>query len=109
MLATIKNQFPVLLLSFLLVILINYGVEAQCPMCRMSAESNLKAGGTAAAGLNKGIIYLLIGPYIMISTVAFLWWRNRRAFKAQEQEEAIQALLEPHDVIVRRSLEEPVG
>ncbi|MGH1337519.1 MAG: hypothetical protein ACRBFS_15455 [Aureispira sp.] len=109
MLETIKNQLPVFLMTVLLVLLVNYGVDAQCPMCRMSAETNLKSGGTAAAGLNKGIIYLLIGPYIMMSTVAFLWWRNRRAFKAQEQEEAIQALLEPHDVIVRRSLEEQVG
>lgn len=106
MLETIKNQLPVLLMTVLLLLLVNYGAEAQCPMCRMSAETNLKAGGTAAAGLNKGIIYLLIGPYIMISTVAFLWWRNRRAVKAQEQEEAIQALLEPHDVVVKQRLQE---
>lgn len=105
----IKKQLPVILLTFLFLILVHYGAEAQCPMCRMSAEGNLKAGGTAAAGLNKGIIYLLIGPYIMISTIAFLWWRNRRAVKAQEQEELIQALLEPHDVIVKRSLEEQIG
>lgn len=106
MLETIKNQLPVILMTVLLLLLVTYGAEAQCAMCKMSAESNLKAGGTAAAGLNKGIIYLLIGPYIMISTVAFLWWRNRKAVKAQEQEEAIQALLEPHDVVVRQSLQE---
>ncbi|MFK7799066.1 MAG: hypothetical protein AB8E82_16555 [Aureispira sp.] len=106
MLATIKKQLPSILITGLLLFLLSTGLEAQCPMCRMSAESNLKAGGTAAAGLNKGIIYLLIGPYIMVSTLAFLWWRNRRAFKAQEQAESIQALLEPHDVIVRRSLEQ---
>lgn len=109
MLATIKNQLPLILITSLLLFLLSSGLEAQCPMCRMSAESNLKAGGTAAAGLNKGIIYLLVGPYIMVSTLAFIWWRNRRAVKAQEQAEAIQALLEPHDVIVRRSLEEQVG
>ncbi len=27
-------------------------VQAQCPMCRMSAESNLKNGGTTGRGLN---------------------------------------------------------
>ena len=50
MLETIKNQLPVLLMTVLLLLLVNYGAEAQCPMCRMSAETNLKAGGTAAAG-----------------------------------------------------------
>jgi hypothetical protein len=101
----IQRYLPVLLVTLLLLVLFQYGVEAQCPMCRMSAETNLKAGGTAAMGLNKGIIYLLIGPYIMISTIAFLWWRNRRAFKAQEIADTIQTLLEPHDVIVRGRLE----
>lgn len=75
-------------------------VDAQCPMCRMSAESNLKNGGTAAAGLNKGIIYLLIVPYIMISTVGYLWWRNRRMVQEQRQEDEIKNLLEPHDVVI---------
>lgn len=52
-------------------------VVAQCPMCRMSAESNLQNGGTAGAGLNKGILYMLAMPYILISTIGFIWWRNR--------------------------------
>lgn len=88
--------FRLILLTTLLCLLFTYGVDAQCPMCRMSAESNLKNGGTAAAGLNKGIIYLLIGPYIMISTVAFLWFRNRRLVEQQEREEYIRSLLDPH-------------
>ncbi|MEL6865662.1 MAG: hypothetical protein AAFP19_14640 [Bacteroidota bacterium] len=53
-------------------------LQAQCPMCRMSAESNLKNGGTAGAGLNKGILYMLATPYVIIGTIGFLWWRNRR-------------------------------
>ncbi len=104
MLESIKRHLPTLLLTVLLLVLVQYGADAQCPMCRMSAETNLKSGGTAAAGLNKGIIYLLIGPYIMISTIAFLWWRNRRAYHAQELAETIQGLLEPHDVIIRGRL-----
>ncbi len=84
------------MIALLLCVFFIYGVDAQCPMCRMSAESNLKAGGTAAAGLNKGIIYLLIGPYIMISTVAFLWWRNRRLVQQQERETYVRSLLDPH-------------
>ncbi len=53
-------------------------VEAQCPMCRMSAESNLKEGGSAGKGLNKGILFLLSMPYVMVGTIGYIWYRNRR-------------------------------
>jgi len=52
-------------------------VSAQCPMCRMSAESNLKAGGTAGKGLNRGILYLFAMPYLMVGTIGFVWWKNQ--------------------------------
>lgn len=52
--------------------------DAQCPMCRMSAESNMKNGGTAGKGLNNGILYMLATPYILIGAFGYMWWRNRR-------------------------------
>ncbi|MEL7161059.1 MAG: hypothetical protein AAFN92_09890 [Bacteroidota bacterium] len=66
--------------AFLLVLLLGAGEEllAQCPMCRATAESNLANGGTEGRGLNNGILYLLGMPYVLIGTVAFLWWRNRK-------------------------------
>lgn len=57
---------------------------AQCPMCRMSAESNLKNGGTDGKGLNNGILYMLATPYMLIGVIGFIWWRNRR--KEDEEE-----------------------
>ena len=53
-------------------------IQAQCPMCRMTAESNLKNGGTAGKGLNNGILYMLLTPYILIGTIGFVWYRNQR-------------------------------
>lgn len=53
-------------------------VDAQCPMCRMAVESNLKAGGKAGKGLNTGILYMLATPYLLVGSLAFVWWRNRR-------------------------------
>ncbi len=66
------------------------GIEdiwAQCPMCKAAAESNLKQGGKHGAGLNAGILYLFITPYLIVMTVGLLWWWNHR--KAN-QEEALQ-------------------
>lgn len=51
--------------------------QAQCPMCKMAAESNLKNGGTAGKGLNAGILFLLGMPYILVGTIGYVWYRNR--------------------------------
>ena len=72
-----------------LVILISTDVSwAQCPMCRMSAESNLKNGGEAGRGLNNGILYMLATPYLIIGGIAYMWWRNRKQEQGALVEEA---------------------
>jgi hypothetical protein len=58
---------------------------AQCPMCRATAETNLANGGTEGQGLNNGILYMLGMPYLLIGTVAFLWWRNRKQLDDKEE------------------------
>ncbi len=74
-------------LVLILIICIIPSVEtiAQCPMCRMSAESNLANGGSAAKGLNNGILYIFAFPYVLVSILGFLWWRNNK--KAKESQE----------------------
>lgn len=72
--------------------------DAQCPMCRVSAESDLKNGGQTTRGLNKGIIYLLAMPYLMMASVGFIWWRSRKRIAEEEQEAELRALLEPYDI-----------
>ena len=72
-----KRLLPI---SLILLLLLSGGSEvlAQCPMCRATAETNLANGGTEGEGLNQGILYLLGMPYVLVATVAFIWWRNQR-------------------------------
>lgn len=65
---------------FIIIIIVAFFTDlaAQCPMCRMSAESNLAHGGTAGKGLNKGILYMFAMPYLLVTTLAVVWIRNRR-------------------------------
>lgn len=65
---------------FLLLFVVDLAF-GQCSMCKAVASSNLEGGGAAAVGLNNGIMYLMAFPYIMIATVAFLWYRHRQANK----------------------------
>jgi hypothetical protein len=77
-----KNKFIKFFSIFALLFTLNFStvpeVQAQCPMCRMSAESNLENGGTEGKGLNSGILYLLATPYLVVGVIGYLWWRNRR-------------------------------
>lgn len=77
-----KKRFAKILTFFALFFALNFAtvpeVQAQCPMCKMSAESNLKNGGTAGKGLNNGILFMLSTPYILVGLVGYFWWRNRR-------------------------------
>jgi hypothetical protein len=65
-------------LAIVLTLMANMDAIAQCPMCRMSLESNLKNGGTAGQGMNAGILMLLSTPYLLVGGIAFVWYRNRK-------------------------------
>ncbi len=71
----------IIILSLLVLVLLlaaQVDLISQCPMCKMSAEQNLKDGGTAGKGLNKGILYMLTIPYLLVGGLGFLWWKNRK-------------------------------
>ncbi|MFT6865878.1 MAG: hypothetical protein ACJA08_000704 [Cyclobacteriaceae bacterium] len=64
---------------FLLTLVLPIFVQAQCAMCRTQIVNNVSQGDTTlAAGLNAGIIYLFIMPYISIGVIAYLWFRNSK-------------------------------
>lgn len=61
-----------------LILFVTAVVSAQCPMCRMTAESNMRNGGSSGAGLNAGILYMLVVPYLIVGGVAYWWWKNKK-------------------------------
>lgn len=68
-------------IALLVILIICFGITgvfSQCPMCRMAAETNLDNGGSDGLGLNHGILYMLALPYILIGTISFLWWKNKK-------------------------------
>ncbi|MCF8237679.1 MAG: hypothetical protein K9I85_05950 [Saprospiraceae bacterium] len=80
------RRSPTLFIGLLILVICLFGasdIVAQCPMCRMSAESNMANGGTAGNGLNAGILYMLATPYLLVGTFVFLWWRNKK--KSEQQ------------------------
>ena len=47
---------------------------AQCSMCTKTAS---QLGELPALGLNQGIIYLMLAPFMVIGYIGFRWWKNR--------------------------------
>ena len=69
---------------FVIFLLLAGDVAAQCPMCRASAESNLKNGGNSAAGLNAGILYMLSMPYFFLMLFGIYMYRRYKAKKKEQ-------------------------
>jgi len=74
---------PVLLLLALL--LLGIDADAQCAMCRAAAENSLREGSTQAAGLNSGILYLAMFPYLAVGVLGFLAWRHWRRNRLESE------------------------
>ncbi|QDK77309.1 hypothetical protein EXU85_01350 [Spirosoma sp. KCTC 42546] len=52
---------------------------AQCAMCRGTVESTVSNGRSiVASDLNLGILYLLMAPYLIVASIAYLWYRNSK-------------------------------
>lgn len=51
-------------------------VSAQCAMCAISAEQGTKNGNTQGKGINSGVIYLMVIPYILIAGLGILWYKK---------------------------------
>ena len=70
-----KNKYiSFLLLAF--VILSNANSFAQCAMCKTTAESDLNNGGSIANGLNRGILYLMSIPYLVLMIGGYFFFKK---------------------------------
>jgi hypothetical protein len=57
---------------------------AQCAMCRGSVESSMGNGrNNVGVGLNTGIMFLFIMPYLIVAVIGYLWYRNSK--RAQQE------------------------
>jgi len=63
-------------LFFLIFFLIPEFADAQCAMCRAVLES--EANQSTAKGINDGILYLMIFPYLLVGGVGYFVYRSRK-------------------------------
>ena len=64
------------ILIFMLVFCYAVTSWAQCAMCRTQIVNNVSAGDEKlASGINFGILYLFVAPYLLIAIIVLLWFR----------------------------------
>jgi hypothetical protein len=82
-------MYKKLIVLVILLLLSQIDVMAQCAMCRTTVESTISNGrSNIASGLNTGILYLLLAPYLTVGAIAFLWFRQSK----QEQQARLAKL-----------------
>lgn len=64
------------LFLLLLLLVLPFTAEAQCSMCRAVLES--QGDQSAAKGINNGIMYLMIFPYVLMGGIFYFIYRMLR-------------------------------
>lgn len=71
------NMKKIILLSLLCVVLMFVFLTAS-PQCSVCSKTASQLGPKAASGLNTGIIYLMITPFLISGYIGYRWWKNNR-------------------------------
>jgi hypothetical protein len=73
------NRMKKLVFIFCFLFLNAASVIAQCAMCRSTLENNYSAGNPGiGAGINTGILYLLVLPYLAVMVLGYFWFKSSR-------------------------------
>ena len=67
-----KHLYKIIAVIFTLVL--SFSSQAQCAMCKATAEGNPDIGG----GLNAGIEYIMVIPYILLSIFILLVFSSKK-------------------------------
>ncbi len=77
-----KKYLP-LLLIVAFVVIAYLPSSAQCAMCTGQVETATNAGSSVALGINKGVLYIFMMPYLIMGTLGYFWWRGRKKDPAE--------------------------
>jgi hypothetical protein len=70
---------------FLILVILASGLgaselNAQCPMCKTALKSSQTGARKVMVGngINRGILFLMSMPYIMVGAAGFAWYRYQK-------------------------------
>ena len=79
-----KKTSLVLLLLVLMSGVLPIAARAQCVMCKSQVEAaRAENDDFSPAGLNKGIVYMMTIPYILMGAIGYAWYRRTHPKQAK--------------------------
>ena len=66
------------IIALIAVLLFALDTNAQCAMCKAVVENG---GQEMAEGINSGITYLMIFPYLLVGLLAYILFRYKKKLK----------------------------
>jgi len=78
-----RNKALLLLVSF--VLFTNNLFAQGCSMCKAVAETSVAGGNSQGSGLNAGILYIMVFPYILIGVGFYFWQRHRKQLQKEQE------------------------
>jgi hypothetical protein len=62
------------------MLLFTQQVSAQCALCTKTAQ---QLGEKPALGLNSGILYLMLMPFVIVGFIGYKWWKNNKEVEGE--------------------------
>ena len=78
-----KKNITIIIFILVLVFSIE-NIQAQCSMCRAVLESN--ADNSTAEGINDGIVYLMIFPYLLMGGLGYYIYKTHQKQKKNKSQ-----------------------
>ena len=79
MIQSTQLRIIIAVLAGLALLFFSMDAEAQCAMCKASIESSVKDGeASVGAGINKGILYIMGIPYLLIAAAGFFIYKHNK-------------------------------
>ena len=82
-----KHLVSFTIIIFIMIVFSDFAA-AQCAMCKASVESSQGQANSVAGGINKGILYLMAIPYLLLMFIfrkqLVSLWKNMRGKKTSE-------------------------
>ena len=72
-------KIKTVLIVTIIFIFCSISAEAQCAMCRAVLES--EENSQTSKGVNNGIMYLMVFPYLLIGAVGYAIYESRKKAK----------------------------
>lgn len=66
----------ILIVTWFIILFTHMKVRSQCAMCRAVLES--EDSQRAAEGINNGITYLMVIPYVLVAFVGYQIYRGKK-------------------------------